>query len=669
MSPLDAPLVSTIQEKCRMCYTCVRECPAKAIRIAEGQASVVQARCIGCGNCLKVCAKKAKRIYSSIPEVQELLNTPIPVIALVAPSFPAEFPELSPDQLAAALKSAGFHSVYGVDFGADLVAKKYKELLAARTQSLISSTCPAVVAFVQKFHPDLVPHLVPIVSPMMAMARVIRSKDKTRDYPIVFIGPCLGKKSEAAHFEDGLLVSSVLTFAELRDLFAQRGVSISPDASVKPGQWEAPLGGLGGLFPLSGGLLQAAALKEDLLAGEIIVAEGKANFKEALREFKKNHGELQLLDILSCNGCVMGAGFSKEETLLERRKRVSRSVRQRLSSMNSHVWELAVAEYSTLDLSCTFTPDYELIQNRVQPSAEEIHATLAKMGKTSLEDELNCGACGYSTCKGHAKAIIRGLAEVEMCLPHTIEQLKHSLHNITEMKEALIQSEKLASMGQLAAGIAHEVNNPLGIIMLYANLLKEKLIQSDAEDLDIVIQNADRCRKIVSGLLNFARQNRVLKQSISIQTLFEDALRAVNTPANIQVGIAISKEFTQIELDRDQMLQVLINIISNAIAAMPNGGRLTLAATKNSTESILEIADTGFGISNENKKKIFEPFFTTKPLGKGTGLGLAVAHGIIKMHQGSIHLNSNDDSSRGPTGTTFTIRLPHESLTLTGVST
>ena len=174
------------------------------------------------------------------------------------------------------------------------------------------------------------------------------------------------------------------------------------------------------------------------------------------------------------------------------------------------------------------------------PADDEVNAILARMGKFCTDDELNCGACGYLTCRKHAVAIHDGLAEEQMCLPYTIDKLKETIKKLADSNEevvsiqnALAQSEKLASMGQLAAGVAHEVNNPLGIVLMYAHLVLEKYGSTHkalGDDLGVIVAQADRCKRIMSGLLDFARQNKVLKQKTNVVKLLNDTIRAVNLP-------------------------------------------------------------------------------------------------------------------------------------------
>ena len=167
--------ITTVKERCRMCYTCVRECPAKAIRVATGQAEVVGERCIACGNCVRVCSQDAKQVRSAASELHALLTSGRRVAACLAPSFPAAFPDIGHEQLAGMLRALGFDLVLEVSFGADLVAREYRRLLGTTNgRRFIATTCPAVTSYVEKYHPELVSSLAPIVSPMVATARVAR---------------------------------------------------------------------------------------------------------------------------------------------------------------------------------------------------------------------------------------------------------------------------------------------------------------------------------------------------------------------------------------------------------------------------------------------------------------------------------------------------------------
>jgi signal transduction histidine kinase/Fe-S-cluster-containing hydrogenase component 2 len=685
-------LITTIRERCRVCFTCVRECPAKAISVSSGQAEVIPDRCIGCGNCVRVCSQHAKRVLRSDTEVRRLIHLGQQVAVCLAPSFPAEFFDIEPRTLVGMLRALGFDYVNEVAFGADLVADRYQKLLETdEQQQYIATTCPAIVSFVERYFPGSIGSLAPIVSPMVATARALR-RIHGKSLKVVFVGPCIAKKTEASGENAPSEVDAVLSFIELRDMFAEAG--LKPEA-IEPDDFDPPQGGVGMLFSLSRGMLQAADIKENLLSGDVVAADGRRDFAEAIREFDSGDLNARLLEVLACSGCIMGPGMSCNHPLFRRRARVSEYAREKLRKMDLDQWRANVAKFADLDLrrkyvhpqrnqylySWIYSPmfaDSDLRrqfsvddQQTILPTHDELDAILFRMGKLKPEDELNCGACGYDTCREHAVAIYKGLAETEMCLPYTIEHLRRAVRDLdisnkqlASTQQQLMQSEKLASMGQLAAGIAHEVNNPLGVVLMYAHILLEDP-STDAqfkEDLQLIVSQADRCKKIVAGLLDFARQNRVALLPTNVHEIVDAALAALPPPEGITTQTAYDLADPIAEVDKDQIGQVLTNLISNSYAAMEqSGGRVTVRVTGDDAHVRFIVADTGSGISKENMRKIFEPFFTTKKMGKGTGLGLAVSYGIVKMHRGDIQVESNADPALGPTGATFTVTLPRQS--------
>ncbi len=649
-------LVFTIKDKCKVCYTCVRECPVKAIKIVNGQADVIDKRCIGCGNCVKVCFQDAKVFLNLTEQVYELLESEQKVIAAIAPSFPAEFEEIKDYKiLVSMIRALGFDYVTEVSFGADLVAKKYAKILNTHcTEGFISSDCPAITLYVEQYNPDLVPYLAPIASPMVAMTRVLHKKYGS-DIKVVFIGPCIAKKAESVE------VDEVLTYRELREMFAKS--NISPD-NVQPTDFDPPHSGKGAIFAISRGLLQTTNVPENIYEGNVIVADGRVDFREAIREFDNGTIRSNNLELLCCEGCIMGPGTSPLGKRYSRRLAVSNYVKEKLKSINHVQWEKDMETYKDLDLTQFFTSNDRRIPD---PADDSIKKVLHTLGKFTEKDHLNCGACGYDSCNEHAIAIIEGLAEEEMCLPYSIEKLHKYIKDLADSNEklataqlALKQSEKLAHMGQLSAGIAHELNNPLGIITMYSNILKDECKPDDPnlQDLELIVEQTDRCKKIVSGLLNFARKNQLNYTEIDVQKLFERSIQSVICPKNVNIQLNSHLKNNMAMFDGDQLIQVITNLFKNAIEAMPSGGLLTIEISDNEDEIIITIADTGSGIAIENMEKIFTPFFTTKGIGKGTGLGLPIIYGIIKMHKGKIEVVSNNITEKGPTGTTFTITLP-----------
>lgn len=648
-------LVYTIKELCRTCYTCVRECPARAIRIVGGQAEVIDERCIACGNCTKVCSQGAKVFLNTTDRVARLLVNEQKVAAILAPSFPAEFSEISDHKvLTGMIKALGFEYVAEVSFGADLVADRYKKLVSESKNFYISSDCPSIVNYVKFYHPGLVDNLAPIVSPMVAMSRVIREK-YGQDTRIVFIGPCIAKKAESTEIDEAI------TYTELRDMFSERG--INPENTQRV-DFDPPIGGRGAIFPVARGLLQTARISDNAITGDIIAAEGRIDFQGALKEFEAGLIKNQHMELLCCEGCIMGPGLSKNGKQYNRRSLVSSYAISKKEYIDSEVWQRSFDEFADLDLSVHFKPDDHRIE---ELDEQEVNEVLVKMGKKTKKDQLDCGACGYESCIEHAIAIKKGIAEVEMCLPYTIEKLHKSVKDLaltneklSSMKQALKQSEKLAHMGQLSAGIAHELNNPLGVVIMYSNILLEESKPGEpfSEDLKLIVEQAARCKKIVAGLLNFARKNQVNHQIVSIKDLVNHSLESLIIPEKIKINITDLCTNPEAMLDTEQMMQVLTNLIKNAFDAIPGEGFIDIKLEDTLSDVIMIITDSGTGIREEDRAKIFEPFFTTKGIGHGTGLGLATAYGIVKMHKGQITAESNNDPAKGPTGTSFKIVLP-----------
>lgn len=667
--PIKIPLVTTIKERCRVCYTCIRECPAKAIRVVDGQADVMVDRCIGCGNCVQVCGQHAKEVFDSVPQVEALLQSESPVAAIVAPSFPVAFVDWDYTKLVGMLRALGFDYVFEVAFGADLVAERYRDLLQQEDDHrYIATSCPAIVAYIQRYYPELVPALAPIVSPMTATARVVH-REHGDAVKVVFIGPCIAKKEESAASVPND-VDAALTFEEVQRMMQERQLL---ESEIKPSDFNPPHGGLGALFPISRGLIQSARLQEDLTRDDIISTDGRLGFVEAVKEFDAGHCKPRLLEILACQGCIMGPGIPTEEPLFRRRHRVSKYVRNRLDAIDLEAWQREVTRFADLDLTQSYVTDDQRLPD---PSKEQVESILAQLGKNSVEDELNCGACGYETCHEHAVAIYKGLAENEMCLPFMIEKLRETVESLAQSKEKLAQTqetlmhtEKLASMGQLAAGIAHELNNPLGVILMYAHLLLEDHAVEDREmqeDLTMLVNQADRCKNIVAGLLHFARQHKTALILVDLRRFIEDTLKLMAIPSNIKVKIKHEGGPYYAQMDREQITQVLTNLIGNAVHAMPDGGALTVGYGGDDHEVRLYVKDTGIGIPREHLKRVFEPFFTTKDIGKGTGMGLAVSYGIVKMHRGNMTVESNADPEKGKTGTTFFVMLPRKGTKTVG---
>lgn len=662
------PVVWTIKENCKRCYTCIRECPAKAIKVESGQAKVLPERCIGCGHCVKVCTQGAKEILSGIDSTTLWLRSAregknVKVVALLAPSFPAAFSNIQPKILVGALKQIGFSSVLEVSYGAELINVLYKKAIEGRDpkhreKPLIATTCPAIVEYIEKYIPELIPKLAKIVSPMIATGKVAK-KLWGKNCKTVFIGPCIAKKKERQRERYAEIIDEVLTFQELQNIFERENISW---AKIQPADFDKPHPGLAKIYPLSGGLIRSAGLNYDLLSNSFIFTDGKKNVVRLLEYLKKGTIDAHLIDMLFCEGCINGPAIGNEINFFKKKQKIVEFAKNSSHELDQQMFNNFLKE---LDLTTYF---YNQNKRIPDPSEKEINKILQKINKFSRNDELNCGACGYDTCREYAKALYKGLAEEEMCLPYLIEKLEQtyqdlqkSLNELKETQEQLIQSEKLASVGQLAAGVAHEVNNPLGSIILYAHLLMKNMKQDTqkAQDLKMIIEEATRCKNIVSGLLDFARQGKLNLKTIQIKKLVNSAIKKIKMNSrfeDIHIQVQIDPSDMVCTLDPDQMLQVLLNLLHNAADALENRNRdkkIVIKIYSNENYLYINIIDNGCGIPEENKNKLFTPFFTTKPSGKGTGLGLPIVYGIIKMHKGSITIDSEVNI-----GTKVKIKIP-----------
>lgn len=666
------PVVSTIEKKCKRCYSCVRQCPAKAIRVVNGQAQVIKERCIACGNCIKVCPQHAKQIRDGVRHSSELLAHGHPVYAVLAPSFPAAFSGIEPGQIIAGLKALGFDQVLDVAFGADLIVDDYNKIVESEVMPIIiTSPCPAIVSYVEKYYPHLCMMLAPIVSPMIAIGRVIKERYQP-DAKIVFIGPCIAKKREMQDENVAGVIDEVLTFNELEIMFEQNQIDV---ATLTPEDFDGPRSDLGRVFPISGGLIKCSDCSDDILNSDVLVSEGRERILEVLKKLDDGDIEARFVDILFCRGCIKGPMLANDESVFVRRERIVNYIKLHNSAQRQERARLDRKKYKHVSMRRRFAIEELVVR---EPSEQDIQEILHLTGKYKPEDELNCGACGYPTCREKAIAVYQGFAEAEMCLPYMLEKLekiqeklstsnkklKNSLKSLHQTQQQLVQSEKLASVGRLAAGVAHELNNPLGGILLFTNILLKKLENSpNYSALQKVANEAERCRNIVQGLLDFSRQSTIERREARLNQIVENTLNLVTDQAlfqNIHIKKLYEPNLKPVLVDRFQMQQVILNILLNAAEAMKGHGQLFLKTGNHQKGErvYLSIEDDGPGMSKVTRERIFDPFYTTKPVGEGTGLGMAIAYGIIQKHQGEIKV----DSEIGR-GSIFTIYLPAHPIT------
>jgi len=421
------PIV-TLTEKCRKCYSCVRSCPVKAIKVDRSFATIIFERCIGCGNCLSNCPQKARTVGDKAVVTEKLLSAKDPVIAVLGCAFPAFFHYMSPGQLVAGLKRLGFSEVHEGSYGAELIAASYASAMEHASAPLISSHCPAVVDLIERHYPKLIKNLAGVVSPMVAMGRQLKAVNGAA-VKVVYISSCIAAKFEAQAEETAGAIDIVLTYKELESMFKNRGISV-PVLKEEPFDGVRPH--LGKLFPISEGTFKAFSLATDPLDCEIVTAEGEVNVMGIIRDLALGRMTPRIADIRFCyDGCIGGPGRNKELTRFYKRNLV-------ISHFKRDVPYNTAPRYLKRNISCTLTRDFSNKHVKLaSPRTGDIKKILQETNKFSQRDELNCRACGYRTCREYAVAVFQGLADLEMCLPNNMLQLE-------EDRGRLIQKYELA---------------------------------------------------------------------------------------------------------------------------------------------------------------------------------------------------------------------------------
>ncbi len=494
-------------DKCKLCFACVRVCPANAIKTKEDSCEIVPERCIGCGSCLRICPYDAIRDLDAKKEVRALIRSGENVVAICDPSISGEFDDITDyTNFVGMIKALGFKYVCEVSFGADLVALKYRELFENfKGKYFITANCPAIVGYIEKYHSSLIDNMAPLVSPMIATAQVVREK-YGQDIKVVYIGPCTAAKGEAHHLSDNKRVDIVLTFKELREMFAEAGIT---ENNVEFSDFDPPIGGKGSLFPISRGMFQSVDINEDLLSGQLICTDGKTNVLRALQEFEHFSQLKQHLDLFYCDGnCIMGPGTSRGGKKFVRRSLVITYVKKRLSRYNKEQWEKDLKKYLNLD----FTRTYQNRDMRLpEPTEEEIKKVMVQLGRDNSENKSGCGTCGYESCRDLAAAVGNGLARVDMCPTYVIQsnirykkRLRSANEKLSNAQKALVESKKSTKQEQEAFQEASKINLgllnklPTGVVVVDEKI---KILLSNQSFINLLGSDAVEVAEVIPGLV------------------------------------------------------------------------------------------------------------------------------------------------------------------------
>ncbi len=397
--------VYTVHTECHDCYKCVRECPVKAIRIEDGHASVLPDMCIACGRCVRICPAGAKKVRNDLQKVKDLFRNGKKVYASLAPSWAGIFPDWTAEGIITALKSLGFAGVSETALGAQEVSiATAQDLRTAQKGVYISSACPVAVDYIRRYQPQYAPYITPIASPALTHAKLLKER-LGDDIEVVFIGPCVGKKNEAAKHPE--LMSAALTFNELKVWFEKNKIDPANIGETDGAAFELDAAAEGALYPVEGGMLETIRRCGVPPKVQLVTVSGLKLLKEALDELNPDDLDAPVfVEALACSGgCVNGPCTSRKVTELAA---VSKVISR--SSKRSSIPETPAVRVTEIYPSDPKTPE------EIDPDV--MREALARVGKHSLKDELDCGGCGYNTCRQFAAALIAGNAEPRMCVSH-----------------------------------------------------------------------------------------------------------------------------------------------------------------------------------------------------------------------------------------------------------
>ena len=408
---------------CKSCHKCIRHCPVKSIRFSAGQAHIIPDECILCGRCFVVCPQNAKQIVSEIEKVQVMMRSGERVIVSLAPSFAANYRGVGIESMREALRKLGFSDVEETALGATMVKREYERILREEKQDIvISSCCHTVNLLIRKYFPDLLKYLADVVTPMQAHCLDI--KRRYPDAKTVFIGPCVAKKDEAIVYEG--IVDAVLTFEELTAWLADE--KIVPEQRIVPNPESRAR-----FFPTAGGILKTMA--KDAPGYTYLALDGIDNCVSALREIEAGGIHGCFIEMSACPGSCVGGPVMDQHR--------GNPVGDYMAIANLAGREdFPVEQPKVVQMKQIYAPiDLE----EPEPDEAQIREILEQMGKRSPKDELNCGTCGYSTCREKAIAIFRGKAEVSMCLPFLMERAESFSADVVRSipNPLLVLNEKL----------------------------------------------------------------------------------------------------------------------------------------------------------------------------------------------------------------------------------
>ena len=504
------------KSNCKNCYKCIRHCPVKAIRFSGNQAHIIGNECILCGHCFVVCPQNAKEIVDSTEKVRVLLQTGDPVVVSLAPSFIANYDGVGIESMRKALKTLGFHDVEETAIGATIVKNEYERMLREEDRDIvITSCCHSINLLIQKYFPSSLKYLADVMSPMQAHCSDI--KRRLPNAKTVFIGPCVAKKDEAEYYED--IVDAVLTFEELTNWLKAEGVELEKQVDTNPESRAR-------FFPTTGGVLKTMA--QNAPGYTYMALDGVENCISALKDIESGKIHNCFIEMSACVGsCIGGPVMEKYHAA---------STIKDYITVSSYAGErdFEVSQPEPMYLKKNFST---IAHKLLPPSESEIMSVLRQMGKFKPSDELNCGSCGYNSCREKAIAIIQGKAEISMCLPYLKDKAESFSDTIVKnTPNGLIALNENLEVQQINAA-ARKIMN----IRSESDVLGEPVIR--ILDPSVFVQVKNSGRSVRDQRVYLAEYKKYVKQTV-----------VYDPDSHMLIGIM--RDITDEEAERDKKSRI-----------------------------------------------------------------------------------------------------------------
>ncbi len=577
MSSREHPLF-TIKNDCQDCYKCVRRCPVKAIKIEDNSAQIVPELCVVCGKCYKTCPVRAKQDRDDVTRAKHLIAAGEKVYVSLAPSWIAEFDNVTKEQLLTAIEKLGFAGVSETALGAEEVSLHLAEFLSKQKSGIhISTACPAVVEYVNKYMPELNPNLTPVMSPVLAHCKLMR-KSLGEDIKIVFVGPCIAKKLEADR--NSKIMNLSISFRDLRRWFREAGINYHTIEPEKGIDFVYKRAEEGRYYPIEGGMIETIRAYGKTDNVYMMQLTGLENVTRELNDIKGTQPNKPVfIEALACEGgCVNGPCTRNHKSGFEKRARVLNDVPKLKKNIKKEYEE---------------TVDCKYVENKIEKKVfdeAEIRKVLISLGKYTEDDEINCNACGYDKCRKFAEAILEGKAEIDMCVSH----IKHQAQRKANALLKCIPSSIVI------------VNSSLEIIEYNEQFVKT--FWRDEEHKDLYDMN----NLIGANLRDFIDFTNLFSASLE---LGEDVKREnahhhnrvfdvmVFNIEKKQVVGGVIEDVTNVEIKREKIAEKAKEVIEKNLATVQQIA-CTLGEHMAETEVLLRSIAKDYASDDENKPKV-----------------------------------------------------------------